>query len=148
MNWNAFFNVLMILVSIALMATVLLQNRSSGAGSIFGQQTTVFRTRRGLERILYRATIALSVVFVITALVSVRLHQPTFAVPDLQFPGSSLPVAPAPDASAPAPSGDGTQPSAAPADGSSAAPSGDGQAQPSGDAPAPAQPPAAAPATP
>lgn len=118
MNLNAFFNVLMIVVSLVLMATVLLQNRSSGAGSIFGQQTTVFRTRRGLERILYRATIVLGVVFVITAMASVRSHTPVIPPADLNFPGTSLPVQPAPElpvAPSPAPA-DGTQPSAAPSD--------------------------------
>jgi preprotein translocase subunit SecG len=56
-----------ILVSIALIATVLFQLRGGGIGGIFGQADSVYRTRRGIESTLFKLTIVLAVVLVILA---------------------------------------------------------------------------------
>lgn len=61
-----------ILVSIALIAVVLLQVHGGGLGGIFGQPSSVYRTRRGIEKTLLRLTIALVVLFVILAIWIVR----------------------------------------------------------------------------
>jgi len=60
-----------ILVSTALIATILFQTRGGGLGGIFGQPDSVYRTRRGVERTLFHMVIALSVVFVIFAMLIV-----------------------------------------------------------------------------
>jgi preprotein translocase subunit SecG len=60
-----------ILVAIALIATILSQLRGGGLGGIFGQANSVYRTRRGIERTLFRITIVLSVIFVIFAVMLV-----------------------------------------------------------------------------
>ena len=62
-----YFLVAQILVSIALIATVLFQLRGGGIGGIFGQADSVYRTRRGIESTLFRLTIILAVVLVILA---------------------------------------------------------------------------------
>ena len=62
-----------ILIAIALIATVLAQLHGGGLGGIFGQPDSVYRTRRGLERTLFKLTIVLAVVFVIFAVLIVRL---------------------------------------------------------------------------
>lgn len=62
-----------ILVAIALMVTILFQLHGGGLGGIFGQADSVYRTRRGLERTLLRLTIILAVLFVIFAILTVRL---------------------------------------------------------------------------
>jgi preprotein translocase subunit SecG len=56
-----------ILVSAALIVTVLFQLRGGGIGGIFGQADSVYRTRRGIESTLLKLTIVLAVVLVILA---------------------------------------------------------------------------------
>ena len=56
-----------ILVSAALIATVLFQLRGGGIGGIFGQADSVYRTRRGIESTLLKLTIILAVVLVVLA---------------------------------------------------------------------------------
>ncbi|NOZ72628.1 MAG: preprotein translocase subunit SecG [Chloroflexi bacterium] len=67
------FFVAQIIVALVLTVLILMQTQNSGAGSMFGSDTTVYRTRRGLEKTLYQATIVLTAVFFVLAMVSVRL---------------------------------------------------------------------------
>jgi len=59
-----YFLVAQILISIALIATVMFQLRGGGIGGIFGQADSVYRTRRGIESTLFRLTIILAVALV------------------------------------------------------------------------------------
>jgi preprotein translocase subunit SecG len=59
------------LVAVALVAVILLQVHGGGLGGIFGQPDAVYRTRRGIEKTLFRLTIILAAVFVALALVVV-----------------------------------------------------------------------------
>ena len=61
-----------IILSIALILVILIQVRGGGLGGIFGQADTVYRTRRGVEKTLFQLTIALVVLFIIIALITVR----------------------------------------------------------------------------
>lgn len=67
-------SVLQIGVAALLTLAVLLQNRGAGLSGAFGPQAGVFRTRRGLERILFRMTIGLAVIFLVVSLLAVRFH--------------------------------------------------------------------------
>lgn len=67
------FFIAQIIVALVLTGLILVQTQNSGAGSMFGNDTTVYRTKRGLEKTMYQATIVLSVVFFVLAMVSVRL---------------------------------------------------------------------------
>ena len=69
------FNVIQIVLSVALIMVVLLQVRGGGLGGIFGQADTVFRTRRGLEKRLFQLTVALVVLFVIISIVAIRVSK-------------------------------------------------------------------------
>ena len=69
------FNIIQIVLSIALILVILLQVRGGGLGGIFGQADTVFRTRRGIERTLFQLTIALVVLFIIISIVALRVSQ-------------------------------------------------------------------------
>ncbi len=69
-----YLNIAMIIVSVALVLAILLQARGGGLGGIFGQPDSVYRTRRGIERTLFRFTIALAVIFILLAILSVRAH--------------------------------------------------------------------------
>jgi preprotein translocase subunit SecG len=54
-----------LIVSVALIFSVLLQARGSGLGGTFGGDSSVYRSRRGIERRLWQFTIALIVLFVL-----------------------------------------------------------------------------------
>ncbi|MCK5123623.1 MAG: preprotein translocase subunit SecG [Dehalococcoidia bacterium] len=62
-----YFLIAQILISIALIATVLFQLRGGGIGGIFGQADSVYRTRRGIESTLLKLTIILVVLLVVFA---------------------------------------------------------------------------------
>ena len=68
-----FFNVAQIILSISLILVILLQVKGGGLGGIFGQADTVFRTRRGMEKTLFQLTIVLIVLFIIVAIISLRV---------------------------------------------------------------------------
>jgi preprotein translocase subunit SecG len=64
----------LIITSIALIASVILQSKGAGLGSLTGADTGgVFTARRGIEKVLFLVTIALSAIFFILAIISVRI---------------------------------------------------------------------------
>ena len=65
--------IIQIILAITLTAIILLQVKGGGLGSIFGGDGGVYRTRRGIEKTLYQATIFLSVLFFAISLISVTL---------------------------------------------------------------------------
>ena len=69
---SSYLLIAQILVTVALILVVLLQTRSGGLGGIFGQPSTVYRTRRGVDKTLFQITVALAVMFVIIAALLVR----------------------------------------------------------------------------
>ena len=68
-----FLLIAQIILGIALTVLIVFQTQNSGAGSVFGSDTSVYRTRRGLEKTLYQATIVLTVIFVLLTMVTVRI---------------------------------------------------------------------------
>jgi len=62
--------VLQIIVSIALVTVILLQQKGTGLGGIFGGGGNIYSAKRGIDKILFRATILLSVLFFAIALAS------------------------------------------------------------------------------
>ena len=68
-----FLLIAQIILGIALTVLIVVQTQNSGAGSVFGSDTTVYRTRRGLEKTMYQATIVLSIIFVLLTMVTVRV---------------------------------------------------------------------------
>ena len=70
---QVYLNIAQIVLSVALILTILLQVRGGGLGGIFGQADTVFRTKRGVERTLFQLTIVLVVLFIIISIVSLRV---------------------------------------------------------------------------
>jgi preprotein translocase subunit SecG len=62
-----------ILVSFALMASILLQSRGAGLGATFGGDSSVYRSRRGIEKRLFQFTIVLAVLFVIFSIIAFKL---------------------------------------------------------------------------
>ena len=64
------------ILAVALVAAILLQQRGTGLGGTFGGETTAYRSRRGIERTLFRLTIVLAVLFVIFSLLNLRPATP------------------------------------------------------------------------
>lgn len=60
-----------ILIAVALIATILFQLHGGGLGGIFGQSDSVYRTRRGIEKTLFKLTIVLAIIFVTLAVLMV-----------------------------------------------------------------------------
>ena len=58
------------IISIALMASILLQARGAGLGATFGGDSSVYRSRRGIERRLWQFTIVLLILFVLFSMAS------------------------------------------------------------------------------
>jgi preprotein translocase subunit SecG len=58
------------ILAVALIASILLQQRGTGLGGAFGGEVTAYRSRRGIERTLFRLTITLALLFVIFSLLN------------------------------------------------------------------------------
>lgn len=57
-------NIALIVTSVGLILSVILQSKGAGLGGLTGADTGgVFTARRGIERVLFWVTIALSVIF-------------------------------------------------------------------------------------
>jgi preprotein translocase subunit SecG len=69
---STYLNIGLIITSIALIASVILQSKGAGLGGLTGGDTGgVFSARRGIEKTLFRVTIGLSVLFFGLAIASV-----------------------------------------------------------------------------
>ena len=67
-----YLNIGLIITSIALIASVILQSKGAGLGGLTGGDAGgVFSARRGIEKTLFRVTIGLSVLFFSLAIASV-----------------------------------------------------------------------------
>lgn len=51
-----------------LIAAILLQSRGTGLGSIWGGSGETYRSKRGVERILFMATIAFAALFLLASI--------------------------------------------------------------------------------
>ncbi|PKB67381.1 MAG: preprotein translocase subunit SecG [SAR202 cluster bacterium Io17-Chloro-G3] len=67
---ETYLSLTVIVIAVALIGIILLQVRGQGAG-LFGSAQTSFRTRRGVELILYRFTIFLAALFILISLISI-----------------------------------------------------------------------------
>jgi len=61
---EVFFNIALIITSIALIVSVILQSKGAGLGGLTGADTGgIFTARRGIEKILFWVTVGLSFLF-------------------------------------------------------------------------------------
>ena len=66
-------HVAQIIIAVMVITIILAQVRGGGLGGIFGGSgESAFRSRRGVERTLFRFTIVLVIVFIALSIVSVR----------------------------------------------------------------------------
>lgn len=74
MNTSNLISIAQVAVSVLVILLILLQERSAGAGSLFGGGVDQpYQTRRGLEKFLFAATILLVIAFAVLALVNLVL---------------------------------------------------------------------------
>ena len=62
------------ILSISIVTCIMLQSQGSGLGAAWGGGGETFHTRRGLEKVIFIATIVLSVAFTINSLVLLMLR--------------------------------------------------------------------------
>ena len=60
-----------VIVSVILIILILIQERSAGLGTVFGGAGgTPYQTRRGLEKVIYWATIVMAIIFASLAVIN------------------------------------------------------------------------------
>jgi preprotein translocase subunit SecG len=69
---SVYLNIIQIIISITLIVIILIQVKGE-PGGMFGGGAGVARTRRGLERTLFHATIVLAVIFLLMSFLSAVL---------------------------------------------------------------------------
>lgn len=65
--------ILQIIFGLLVIGLILLQSKGTGLGSTFGGDMGFYGTKRGAEKMLFAATIFLSILFLITSFLSVLL---------------------------------------------------------------------------
>ena len=69
-----YIDISLIIVSLALIVSVILQSKGAGLGGLTGADTGgVFTARRGIEKTLFNVTIVLSIVFFVLAILALFL---------------------------------------------------------------------------
>jgi len=62
--------IIQILLAILLVVVILLQQKGSGLGAAFGGSSNIYTTKRGFDKVLFRATIVISIFFFLTAFIN------------------------------------------------------------------------------
>jgi preprotein translocase subunit SecG len=75
-QWLPAIRIIQIILSVAVIIFILLQARGAGLGSVFGGSSagSVFKTRRGVERLIFNLTIVFVILFVAVSLLSSFIH--------------------------------------------------------------------------
>jgi preprotein translocase subunit SecG len=68
---TTYLNIVQILMSVVLIGVLLLQARGSGFSATFASDSSIYRTRRGVEKTLFNATIGLAILFILVSVASV-----------------------------------------------------------------------------
>ena len=66
-----YLNIVQIIVSLSILAIILSQVKEGGGG-LFGSAQSSVKTRRGLEKTMFQATIVQAVLFLVISVASVR----------------------------------------------------------------------------
>ncbi|MBI3964042.1 MAG: preprotein translocase subunit SecG [Chloroflexi bacterium] len=63
-------HIILIFISIVLMVLVLLQAKGQGFNPTFSNDSSIFRTRRGVEKTLFQMTITTAVLYTVISILS------------------------------------------------------------------------------
>ncbi len=74
--WLPAIRIVQIILSISVIIFILLQVRGAGLGSAFGGSSagSVFKTRRGVERLIFNITIVFVILFAVVSSLSMIIH--------------------------------------------------------------------------
>jgi preprotein translocase subunit SecG len=61
-----------LILAISLIVLILMQSRGTSLGSVFGQEGSVFHTRRGAERVLFNVSIGVASAFLVISVALAR----------------------------------------------------------------------------
>ena len=67
------FLLIQIFIAILLIVTILIQARGAGLGEAWGGSSEFFTSRRGMEKIIFLATIVLAILFLLSSIVNLIL---------------------------------------------------------------------------
>jgi len=71
-----YFQIALIITSIALIVSIVLQNKGVGLGGLTGQDAGgVYSTRRGIEKTLFWITVILAIVFVVMVVTTIAISR-------------------------------------------------------------------------
>jgi preprotein translocase subunit SecG len=65
-----FLSIAQIIIAALLAGAILLQARGSGLSSVFGGESTFYHTRRGIEKVIFWATVILAILFIAASIAS------------------------------------------------------------------------------
>lgn len=71
---KTFMLLFQIFVSIGLIVSILAQAKGAGLGSAFGGNSAGYRSKRGVEKLLYRGTMVLAALFLLSSIVNLLLR--------------------------------------------------------------------------
>ncbi len=69
MSFLSILPIIQVIISVLLGASVLLQHRGGGVGSLFGGGGEMYQTKRGAEKVLFWTTIVLVVLWLTVGLI-------------------------------------------------------------------------------
>jgi preprotein translocase subunit SecG len=71
-----YFQIALIITSIALIASIVIQNKGVGLGGLTGQDAgSVYSSRRGIEKTIFFITITLAILFVVLVLATIIFNR-------------------------------------------------------------------------
>lgn len=68
---DQYLKIFQIILAVLLIGAILLQQSGSGLGMAFGGEGNVYRSRRGMEKILFIGTIVIAILFCVVAALTV-----------------------------------------------------------------------------
>lgn len=60
--------IIQVVLAVLMIVAILLQQRGSGLGAAFGGSSNVFSTKRGIDKVLFNATIVIAIIFFLVSL--------------------------------------------------------------------------------
>ncbi|MBP9815515.1 MAG: preprotein translocase subunit SecG [Candidatus Levybacteria bacterium] len=67
---NSIYTVIQIVIAVLIVITIILQTRGSSSGMAFGGGTESYRSKKGMEKVLFYATIILAATFALITILS------------------------------------------------------------------------------
>lgn len=70
---SVYLNIIQIIVSAAFITLTVLQGKNAGLSRMLGGDSSIYRTRRGVDKTLYNLTVIVAIVFFVTSLANVLI---------------------------------------------------------------------------